>query len=73
METIEELDHSHASLNASRRELLAEVSQPPLSALADLDGLLDPVPRATEQSYQSAGPSYLVYNPGGGCRIMFPV
>lgn len=66
VENIEGLDHSPASLNRPSPELLAEVSQPPPQAPGDLGALLDRVCRAAEQGYQTAGPSYLAYIPGGG-------
>ena len=66
VDNIEGLDRSPASRNKPSAELLAEISQPPPEAPEDLGVLLDRVSRAAEQSYQTAGPSYLAYIPGGG-------
>lgn len=66
VDAVEGLDESPASQNAPSPALLAEVSKPPPAEPRDLDGLLDLVGRAAEQSYQTAGPSYLAYIPGGG-------
>ncbi len=63
---IENLERSPASLNSPDPGLLAELSQPPPAAPGEIDALLDLVQRAAEQSYQTAGPSYLAYIPGGG-------
>jgi len=66
VDTIEGLDRSAASLNTPSAELLAKVSKRPPESPEDLDGLLELIRRAAEQSYQTAGPSYLAYIPGGG-------
>jgi aromatic-L-amino-acid decarboxylase len=60
------LDHSPASLNSPSAALLAEVAKAPPERPAELGPLLDLLQRAAEQSYQTAGPSYLAYIPGGG-------
>jgi len=60
------LDESPASLNTPSAELLAELAAPPPETPGDFDALLDLTRRAAEQSYQTAGPSYLAYIPGGG-------
>jgi aromatic-L-amino-acid decarboxylase len=66
VDNIKGLDLSPASLNSPSPALLAEVSQPPPEASGDIGVLLDRVCRAAEQSYQTAGPGYLAYIPGGG-------
>lgn len=66
VETIEELDRSPASLNRPSPELLAAVSEPPPEIPGSLEALLDLTRRAVQQSYQTAGPGYLAYIPGGG-------
>lgn len=66
VDSIEGLDSSPASLNTPSPALLAEVSRPPPETPRSLDALLHVVKRAAEQSYQTAGPSYLAYIPGGG-------
>ncbi len=63
---IEGLERSPASLHNPDPALLAQVSQPPPAAPGEIEALLDLVQRAAEQSYQTAGPSYLAYIPGGG-------
>jgi aromatic-L-amino-acid decarboxylase len=63
---IDGLDQSPASGQPLTRELLAEVSQPPPEAPKDFDGLLDRTLRAAAASYETAGPSYMAYIPGGG-------
>jgi aromatic-L-amino-acid/L-tryptophan decarboxylase len=55
-----------ASQNTPSSELLAEVDAPPPEGPQPLDGLLDVVRRAAAASYETAGPSYLAYIPGGG-------
>lgn len=63
---IEGLDRSPAAGLPPDAELLAEVSHPPPHAPRPAGPLLDLVSRAAERSYQTAGPSYLAYIPGGG-------
>jgi aromatic-L-amino-acid/L-tryptophan decarboxylase len=55
-----------ASQNTPPPELLAAVGAPPPEEGLPLDGLLDLVRRAAAASYETAGPSYLAYIPGGG-------
>jgi len=55
-----------ASRNTPSPELLAEVDAPPPEEGLPLDGLLETVRRAAAASYETAGPSYLAYIPGGG-------
>lgn len=66
VDSIEGLDTSPASLNTPSPALLAEASRPPPETPQKLDALVELVRRAAEQSYQTAGPSYLAYIPGGG-------
>lgn len=66
IDTIEGLDRSPASLNTPSAECLVEVARQPSNEPGELDVLLNLVRRAAEQSYQTAGPSYLAYIPGGG-------
>lgn len=66
IEMIEGLEHCPASSNTPNDELLASVSEPPPEMPNNADALLDLTRRAAEQSYQTAGPSYLAYIPGGG-------
>lgn len=66
IDTMEGLDSCPASRNTPSAECLAEVSRPPQCEPMDLGELLEVVRRATEQSYQTAGPGYLAYIPGGG-------
>lgn len=66
LESIEQLDSSPASLNSPSAGLLSELSTPPPETAGKLDDLLELTRRATEQSYSTAGPSYLAYIPGGG-------
>lgn len=63
---IEGLDASPASGDPPDADLLAEVSRPPPEAPGAAGPLLGLVSRATDRSYQTAGPSYLAYIPGGG-------
>jgi aromatic-L-amino-acid/L-tryptophan decarboxylase len=65
-ETAAALPDRPASQNAPSSELLAEVYAPPPEGPQPLDGLLDVVRRAAAASYETAGPSYLAYIPGGG-------
>ncbi len=60
------LDASAASRNAPGPELLAAVAAPPPEAPGDIEPLLDLLRRAADESYQTAGPGYLAYIPGGG-------
>ena len=64
--TIEGLDHAPASQNTPSPTLLAAVSQPPPETPRELGTLLDLTHRAAAASYETAGPSYLAYIPGGG-------
>jgi aromatic-L-amino-acid decarboxylase len=66
IDSITRLDESPASLNDPSAELLAELASAPPEAPGDFDALLELTQRAAEQSYQTAGPSYLAYIPGGG-------
>lgn len=66
IEMIEGLEHCPASSNTLDSDLFAKVSEPPPETPEDADALLELVCRASEQSYQTAGPSYLAYIPGGG-------
>lgn len=66
VETIEGLDRRPASENTPSPELLAEVSRPPPETPREFSVLLDRTRRAAEASYETAGPSYLAYIPGGG-------
>lgn len=66
VETVEGLDRRPASENTASPELLAEVSRPPPEMPRDFGTLLDRTRRAAEASYETAGPSYLAYIPGGG-------
>ncbi len=66
VESIEQLNSGPASLNSPSAELLSELSAPPPETAGKLDDLLELTRRATEQSYSTAGPSYLAYIPGGG-------
>lgn len=63
---IDGLEASPASGDAPEAGLLADVSRPPPEAPGDAGPLLDLIRRAAERSYQTAGPSYLAYIPGGG-------
>jgi aromatic-L-amino-acid/L-tryptophan decarboxylase len=55
-----------ASHNTPSAELLAEVGALPPEAGLPLEDLLETVRRAAAVSYETAGPSYLAYIPGGG-------
>ena len=66
VDTVEGLDASPASLNAPGSDLLAAVATPPPEAPEDAEALLSLVQRAAHESYQTAGPGYLAYIPGGG-------
>jgi aromatic-L-amino-acid/L-tryptophan decarboxylase len=55
-----------ASDNDVSPELLAEVGKPPPLDGQPLETLLNTVRRAGAASYETAGPSYLAYIPGGG-------
>jgi aromatic-L-amino-acid/L-tryptophan decarboxylase len=63
---IEALDQSAAAGDPPDPALLSEASRPPPDAAGSIGPLLDLVTRAAERSYQTAGPSYLAYIPGGG-------
>lgn len=60
------LDEHPASANQLSPELLAEVSLPPPEQPGELGRLLDRASRAAAVAYETAGPSYLAYIPGGG-------
>ncbi len=66
IEMIEGLEDCPASSNDLNSDLLEEVLEPPPERPRDADTLFDLIRRASEQSYQTAGPSYLAYIPGGG-------
>jgi aromatic-L-amino-acid/L-tryptophan decarboxylase len=55
-----------ASQNTPSAELLEEVGVPPPEAGLPLEDLLETIRRAAAASYETAGPSYLAYIPGGG-------
>lgn len=63
---IEALASAPASRNTPAPELLAELSTPPGEEAGRLEELLALTMRAAAASYESAGPSYLAYVPGGG-------
>lgn len=60
------LDEHPASANSPSPELLAELSLPPPEEPGALEPLLTRARRAAEAAYETAGPSYLAYIPGGG-------
>lgn len=60
------IDEHPASADSPSPELLAELAAPPPEEPGDLGPLLDRVRRAAEAAYETAGPSYLAYIPGGG-------
>lgn len=66
IETMEGIERSPASGNQWSASCLDEVSRQPVDAPGDLAALIAMVRRAADQSYQSAGPGYLAYVPGGG-------
>jgi aromatic-L-amino-acid decarboxylase len=66
LDSIAGLDSSPASFQGPDAALLAAVSVPPPETPSDVAPLLDLVRRAAEHSFQTAGPSYLAYIPGGG-------
>ena len=66
VDAITGLDGRPASQNTPSPALLAEVSRPPPEAPGDVAPLLDLARRAAAASYETAGPSYLAYIPGGG-------
>ncbi len=66
IDSIEGLESSPASGKTLGPACLDEVSRPPTDGPGELAELLEIVRRAAEQSYQTAGPSYLAYIPGGG-------
>ncbi|HET7275087.1 MAG TPA: aminotransferase class I/II-fold pyridoxal phosphate-dependent enzyme [Longimicrobiaceae bacterium] len=67
IEKFEKLDDAPASENTLSADLLAEVSRPPPDQpQEDLGSLLARTQRAAAASYETAGPSYLAYIPGGG-------
>lgn len=64
--SVEGLDASPASRNAPSTDLLALAAMPPPEAGGDVEPLLDTLRRAADESFQTAGPGYLAYIPGGG-------
>lgn len=66
VEWVARLEERPASRNELTPALLAEVSRPPPEAPGELAPLLELTRRAAEVSYESAGPGYLAYIPGGG-------
>jgi aromatic-L-amino-acid decarboxylase len=66
VEAAEGLERAPASMNNPSPALLAEVSAPPPESPRDADTLLDLARRAAAAAYETAGPSYLAYIPGGG-------
>lgn len=66
VQAVASLDTDPASQNHLSEALLAEVSASPPEDPGQLPELLGRIARAAEQSYQTAGPSYLAYIPGGG-------
>lgn len=66
IDAIEGLDQSPASLNSPGPALLADALRAPPEGPGEIGPLLDLIGRAAEQSYQTAGPGYLAYIPGGG-------
>ncbi len=65
-DTLDGLDASPASLNTPTATLLEAVAAPPPEAPGTIGPLLDLVRQAAHESYQTAGPGYLAYIPGGG-------
>jgi aromatic-L-amino-acid decarboxylase len=66
VEFISGLDSRPASANELSPELLAEVSFPPPEHPGEFGPLLERASRAASAAYETAGPSYLAYIPGGG-------
>lgn len=66
MESTEAIERSPASGSRWSAACLDEVSKKPCDAPGELTELIAVVRRAADQSYQSAGPGYLAYVPGGG-------
>lgn len=66
IETVEGIERSPASGSVWSAACLDEVSRSPADEPGELAELLAIVRRAADQSYQSAGPGYLAYIPGGG-------
>ncbi len=64
--TLDGLDASPASLNTPGVALLGAVSAAPPEAPGTIEPLLELVRAAAHESYQTAGPGYLAYIPGGG-------
>lgn len=60
------LDDNPASDNRPSPELLAELSLAPPERPGEFAPLLERVTRAARAAYETAGPSYLAYIPGGG-------
>ena len=63
---IEGLDASPAAGDPPGAALLADASRPPPPGAGPAGPVLELVMRAAAASYQTAGPSYLAYIPGGG-------
>ncbi len=66
IDTFEALDARPASRNTASADLLAEVTRPPPDTPGEFSDLLAITQRAAAASYETAGPSYLAYIPGGG-------
>jgi len=67
VEFVGELDDRPASADLPPAELLAELAAaPPEEPREEFAALLDRVLRAAAYAYESAGPGYLAYMPGGG-------
>lgn len=66
IEKIEGLDEAPAAMNRPSQELLDELARPPGEEAGRLEELLALTLRAAAASYETAGPSYLAYVPGGG-------
>lgn len=66
IESIDRLEGAPASANDPGPELLAAVTRPPGEGPGEMGELLELTRRAAAASYETAGPSYLAYIPGGG-------
>lgn len=60
------LDERPASHGAVDRQLIESLLEPPSQTGEEVEALFSRVRRAAEMSYESAGPGYLAYIPGGG-------
>lgn len=65
-EFLTNIDERPASANELTPELRAELAAPPPEGPGELEPLLDLTRRASEVAFETAGPSYLAYIPGGG-------